>query len=187
MNMLDNLINLLWYIAYHGFYMFIAAVVFGLLINAAENIKKIPFLLRIILTPISGICAWISTNILLESFVSLISLFWNIYDSEFNLWFYSILVQPAFTSYAFLWAISFMAPTNSKSTTIANASLWIALYLYSLYLVVFQNFVADAPYLLAARDIEIGLFGTFMMYGSAICGLVLAGKKAYEGDLESPF
>ena len=121
---------------------------------------------------------------MLESSVSIISLFWNIYDAELNLWFYSILIQPALTSYAFLYGISFMTPTESKLTTIANASLWIILYLFSLYLVVFENFISEAPYLLAARDIEIGAFGTFMMYASAICGLLLAGKKAYEGDLE---
>jgi hypothetical protein len=179
---MESLINLFWYILYHGLGFGLGALLMGLVFLLKNRIDKINSLVRLLLIPIVMILILLGVTGVSNNLVALLAIFWT-YDAESNIWFYSNLIIPALTSYALLWSVYMVAPFQKVIVTILVGLLWIGFFLYMSLGAMKYGFVFDGGYLFETFNIESSISGTVLFVISSIGGAVLAIKHSYDGDI----
>ena len=152
------------------------ALVF-LLINYIEKYNHV---IRFALIPFALLLTLIGIAAFANNALALLALFWN-HDASSNIWFYSNILVPGFTSYVMMGNVYAIAPTYKLSTTLIIGSLWVALYLFIGYVSLKTGTPADGNFLYDYFDVGTSLFGTVLLVISSIAGVYFAVKNARDG------
>ena len=180
--MLDWILDLLLYLLIFGSLTAISfAVVMGLF-KIAENIDKVPSILRWPIAPIFAVLFFGFVTAGVRSFIAVVALFWPAIDVGGNIWIYSNLIIPFISSYCFLWGCYMIVPSNKFLATLCYGILWSVFYVLMIYLAITQDYVYASDYLSEIFDIGAGFWSTIAAALAYLGGAAYALNLAWEDD-----